>query len=405
VQAAFLRTAFQGTPRPLLISAVLYLLHILLQGSISGSQIALGLSIVSLMFAIAKKQVDLRFHPLYFPLILFIVASVISALFSATRVNSLLDVGEVYSFLAFPLGLALYRSIPRLHRVALSTFLILAIYLSAHGSYQYFVKGYYQSLDFRISGPTAHVMTFSGILLPISLLLLVAMLARPRPILIFATAVSTLALVLTFTRGAWLGWIAGFLTLLLLHRPRWIYWTAPLFVLLLTFSPLAVFGRFASSFNLEHASNLDRVRMLQAGAEIIDDHPIFGVGPTNITELYPLYRKNDAPRFRIPHLHNNVVQIWAERGFLAVVAYGLILYLFAMQCFRARSSPGRRLYAEAGLIALVAISVSGLFEYNFGDTEVQMTMLDLFALVVSRIENSPEGENVLADTGAGVPSA
>lgn len=388
--AAFLRTAFEGTPRPLLISAVLYLLHLLLQGSISGSQIALGLSIVALMVAMMKQQVEVRFHPLYFPLILFIVASILSSLFSATRMNSLLDVGEAYSFLAFPLGLTLYRSIPRMHRVALSAFLILAIYLSAHGAYQYFVKGYYRSLDFRISGPTAHVMTFSGILLPISLLLLVACLDRPRPVLLFATAASTFALVLTFTRGAWLGWIAGFLTLLLLRRPRWVYWTAPLFILLLTFSPLAVFGRFVSSFNLEHASNLDRVRMLQAGGEIIDDHPIFGVGPTNITEFYPLYRKNDAPRFRIPHLHNNVVQIWAERGFLAVLAYGLILYLLAAQCFRAREFPGRRLYAEAGLIALVAISVSGLFEYNFGDTEVQMTMLDLFALLISRIESVAE---------------
>ena len=387
--AAFLRTAFEGTPRALLVSAVLYLLHLLLQGSISGSQIALGLSIVALMVAIIKKQTEVRFHPLYFPLILFIIASILSSLFSATRMNSLADVGEAYSFLAFPLGLTLYRSIPRFHRVALSALLVLAIYLSAHGAYQYFIKGYYQSLDFRISGPTAHVMTFSGILLPISLLLLVASLDRPRPILLLATAASTFALVLTFTRGAWLGWIAGFLTLLLLRRPRWIYWTAPLFVLALTFSPLAVFGRFVSSFNLQHASNLDRVRMLQAGAEIIDDHPIFGVGPTNITEFYPLFRKTDAPRFKIPHLHNNVVQIWAERGFLAVLAYGLILYLLAAQCFRARQVGEHRLYAEAGLIALVAISVSGLFEYNFGDTEVQMTMLDLFALVISRIESKP----------------
>ena len=384
--ARFLGSIFEGTPRPLVCSAIFYLLHLLLQGSISGSQIALGLSIVSLLVALGKKQTRVRFHPLYFPLILFIVASALSALFSRTPYVSAMDVGEAYSFLAFPLGLTLYRTIPKFHRAALSALLVLALYLSAHGAYQYFAKGYYRSLDFRISGPTAHVMTFSGILLPISLLLLIASLDRPRPILILATAASVFALVLTFTRGAWLGWIAGFATLLLLRRPKWIYWTAPLFVLALTFSPLAVFGRFASSFNLEHASNLDRVRMLQAGAEIIDDHPIFGVGPTNITEVYPLYRKTDAPRSRIPHLHNNVMQIWAERGFLAVLAYGLILYMIAVQCFSATTAPARRVYAEAGLVALVAISVAGLFEYNFGDTEVQMTMLDLFALVISRIE-------------------
>ena len=35
----------------------------------------------------------------------------------------------------------------------------------------------------------------------------------------------------------------------------------------------------------------------------------------------------------------------------------------------------------AGTAAIVSLFVAGLFEYNFGDTEIQMTMLDLAALL------------------------
>ena len=74
--------------------------------------------------------------------------------------------------------------------------------------------------------------------------------------------------------------------------------------------------------------------MAEAGVEIIKDYPLLGVGPANVKEVYPLYRKHDAPRFRIPHLHNNVIQLWAERGVLALVAYLFLQFLFLRECAR-----------------------------------------------------------------------
>lgn len=384
--AASLRESFGATTGPLAFSAAFYLLHLLLQGSISGSQIALGLSIVALGVAIWKRQTTVEFHPIYFPLLLFIVASVISSLMSRNPARSLADIGEAYGFLTVPVGLTLYRSVPKLTRVAMTTLLILAVYLSLHGIYQYFFRGYYRSLDFRISGPTAHVMTFGGILLPLAILFISDFVQRRRWLLLAAGGIASFALVLTFTRGVWIGWIAGVAMLLFLRRPRWLLWGAPILLLAITFSPMTIFTRMVSTFTLQNSSNLDRVRMLQAGAEIIDDHPIFGVGPTNIKELYPVYRRADAPRFRIPHLHNNVVQIWAERGFLALLAYGLLLVLIAALCLRARETTAGRVMGNSGLAVLVAVTVAGLFEFSFGDSEVQLMMLDLFVLIFAVIE-------------------
>jgi O-antigen ligase len=115
------------------------------------------------------------------------------------------------------------------------------------------------------------------------------------------------------------------------------------------------------------------------------------VGPANVKEIYPLYRKHDAPRFRIPHLHNNLIQLWAERGVLALVAYFFLQFLFLRECARAWGGPATKV-AEIGVAVAVALASAGLFEFNFGDTEVFWMMLDVFALVIIFIER-PQRSN------------
>ena len=41
---------------------------------------------------------------------------------------------------------------------------------------------------------------------------------------------------------------------------------------------------------------IDRIRMAEGGIEMIKDYPVMGVGPAYIKEVYPLYRRADAPR-------------------------------------------------------------------------------------------------------------
>jgi len=136
--------------------------------------------------------------------------------------------------------------------------------------------------------------------------------------------------------------------------------------------------------------------MAEAGIEIIKDYPLFGVGPANVKEIYPLYRKHDAPRFRIPHLHNNLIQLWAERGVLALVAYLLLQILFLRQCAQAWGGPAMK-FAEVGVAVAVGLASAGFFEFNFGDTEVFWMLLDVFAMVIAFVERpNPLNERPLA---------
>jgi O-antigen ligase len=200
-----------------------------------------------------------------------------------------------------------------------------------------------------------------------------------------ACLLSTLTLLLTFTRSVWLGWAIAALVVVLVSRARIAFYALPVVVLFITFMPLDLFGRLISTFDLKQSSNFDRIRMLEAGTEMIRDHPVLGLGLTNVKETYALYRKHDAPRPRPPHLHNNVVQLWAERGILGLASYLLLLVLFLRECVAGWNGP-QRVWAEVGVAVAVSLTVAGLFEFNFGDTEVFYMMLNLFALVVVQLE-------------------
>lgn len=369
---------------PVLIWAVFfYLAHLLLQAWVFSSQLTAYAAIGLVLYALAAKQIRPSFHILYLPLAIYGVASSVSAVTNGSP-HAFAECGLWAKMLLFPVTLILFREIPRLRVAALRTHIIFGSGIALLGVIQFFVMGSHD-LEHRITGTAAHVMTFSGLLLPISLLLTVMTLHRRQPWIIVSTAIVMTALMLTYTRSAWLGWIVAIFSLLLLTRPRWAFYAAVALLYLVIFSPQSLFSRLVSTFDTKQESNFDRIRMFQAGVEIIKDYPLLGIGPANMKAVYPLYRKHDAPRFRIPHLHNNLVQIWAERGILALSGYLLLLGLFLRECARAWRGP-RRIWAEAGVVIAIGVAYAGLFEFNFGDSEVFWILLDLYALLIVSME-------------------
>ena len=71
------------------------------------------------------------------------------------------------------------------------------------------------------------------------------------------------------------------------------------------------------SFDKRLSTNYSRVAYLTVGIEMIKDHPLFGVGPERVKEEFPkYYTRNDIDFYG--HLHNNILQIGAERGLLCL---------------------------------------------------------------------------------------
>jgi O-antigen ligase len=378
-------------PTALRWAVLLYLAHILLQGKIALSQISAGFAVLVLGWAIFRKQVAPSFHILYFPLAVYGVASTISSFVMPHTDRAPGEAMLWIKMLIFPLALILFREVPWSREAALKAQIVFAVAIASYGLFQFFAQDR-RHLDNRITGPVTHVLTYSGLLLPLSLFLLVLAMHRRKPGYIVATLIVSLALLLTFTRSVWIAWAAAVFVILILKRWRWVPVAAGILLLFGALMPMGLFSRLTSTFDVEQASNLDRIQMAEAGVEIIKDYPMLGVGPANVKEIYPLYRKQNYIRFRPPHLHNNVIQIWAERGVIALAAYILLLVLFLRECVRAWRGPARQ-FAQAGVLIATSLTVAGLFEFNFGDTEVFYLTLGLFALVVASIEAAQPASN------------
>jgi O-antigen ligase len=193
-----------------------------------------------------------------------------------------------------------------------------------------------------------------------------------------AAPVCAWALVVSRTRNAWIGAIAGLCLVAVLRAPKALLLLAGSLAVVLLLRPAPVVDRLTWS----DASSRDRYYMWQAGIDMVLDKPVFGQGPGMILKTYPGYRWPQALSLRAPHLHNNALQLAAERGLPCLALWLWLVAALLGDAYRERRRDrGRRAWpATATLAILTAVMVAGLFEYNFGDSEILMFLLLVSAL-------------------------
>jgi putative inorganic carbon (HCO3(-)) transporter len=330
-------------------------------------------------------------RPLLPPLAFFSLASVVSASASLDPLRSWEAMPRLVVLILVPLSAALVDRVwwPRLVTglAAVTTlFALWGIVQYMHGA---------NHLENRIQGPMSHYMIYAGWMLLAVLVLLAELLLDPgrRLWLLLPPAVlGTVALFLSYTRNAWVGLAAGLLLLAVVWRRRLLLVYPALALVIWLVLPRPVMQRALSTFDLRQPANYDRLCMWVSGVQMIRDYPLTGVGPTMVEEVYPLYRRDDAPRWRVPHLHNNVLQIGAERGLPALACYFWLLGAFFVSGWRAlpNLAGSARAATGASLVAILGITVAGLFEYNFWSAPVQYLTLVILGIAPGMAERKPE---------------
>jgi len=242
----------------------------------------------------------------------------------------------------------------------------------------------------RARGFFSIYMTLAGVLniaLLAALPLVVAGRGRPRwaPVV---WLVDLAGFALTYVRGAWLGFVAGVAVLggSLRHGQRLLFGGLVALAVVLLLLP-GVRTRVRSIADPRDPTSSERVLMWRSGVAMARDHLVTGVGPGQVKRVYPSYAAPEVFNKYRGHVHNTPLQILVERGIIGFVAWLSIFAAFFLHAARAaRRLPedaGGHALVTGGIAAIAGFLVAGLFEHNFGDTEVLLAATFVMGVALS----------------------
>ncbi len=394
--------------------------------SIAASQILLAVTIAGFVWMWKRNKLSFdSIKPIILPLLAFAIWILIAVLASSNVAISLKITKKFFLFLIVFLVPLMIRAEGRLTWIYRSVFAV-SVVSSLFGLLQY-LDNPNRDLLHRISGFMSQWMTYSGLLMLVLVLLIAFTLCagvRKHLWVIPIGVLIVLALMFSQTRNTWIGAIIGIVVLIVLRRPRAITVLILAVLVFYVIAPGQVKQRLASIVDKTDP----RFHVYLTAMHIIQDNPWLGVGPKNVQYEAPKYREEKDfpdwlkkvvgffsnsskyqeeekkfPAWLYQHMHNNFFEIAAEVGIP-----GLILWLWfmirlawdALRCYRyanSRSFPGGEglkrealIASSAALAGWAALMIAGMFEYNFGDSEVLMLFLFIAGAPYAFLAQRPE---------------
>jgi O-antigen ligase len=195
------------------------------------------------------------------------------------------------------------------------------------------------------------------------------------------------ALLLSFVRGAYVGFAAGAIYLVYLywlkHRQRAGRILAVILIcsaIIAAFSVEAARQRITAIFDLNVGSTQVRLIQWKYALRIIMDHPILGVGWRDMAEIF---RRYVPPDLNLPedvksdifigHFHNSYLMVAACYGVTGLIAYLWLLAAVWRQLgaiAKAAGAEEAHIVIDAIRAAMIGFLVASCFDTTFGDHEV-----------------------------------
>ncbi len=350
--------------------------------SISLMEIFLAAAVVFWLVLVAKEKARPAFPAFFWPLLAFAGLTLLSSALSVNPAMSFVNSRKLLLYLIIPIVMT--AGVTASARARASHALLASGLISGAYSIAYFL--FKAQPGERIQGFMGHYMTQGGLLL---LFLCAAMsfvlFLRDRTRWLWAAAfvLASFCLALTYTRSAWIGFVLALGLLLFLYRPAALVLVPVVVGLFAVAAPPSMKQRALSIFSLDNYGNRLRFEYVGAGLKIIRDFPLVGTGPDTVDLVFqdPKYGLSSEARRNV-HLHNDIIQIAAERGIPALLAWLAFVgsAFVSLAGLLKNRDPEVFPYAAAGAAALVAFFAAGVFEYNFGDSEVIVLLLYLITL-------------------------
>lgn len=378
--------------------------------SIAISQLSFGLSLAVYLTRIAFLR---GFPPGYVPtkiylwIGLYVVWMIIASLLGETPVRSLLILKEEWLFAVIPVGLSVMNN-PRDRKRMVTILAVSVLAMSIYGIVQsqtgwHLMKPGEPRINIesgvRISGNFSHPLTYANYFgLAGAFLfgyLLIQWQDKTKGYRVLFLAASTLALVASFLTQTRIIVPSVLVVLLVaafvMGRRYFMPLAAGLVIVLLSVGFISgLQQRFINTLERELSQDYkaSRIFVWTKTAQIIQSHPIFGVGQGNFA---PEYRNLLPPEVdsshHFTHAHNDPLNIAAICGIPGMLFF-LGFFVAVTQAMirglrRARDEAEPRSYLIAGLLAMSFFSIAWLTEATFADEEVRQLLMFIWAITLA----------------------
>ena len=346
-------------------------------------------------------------NPIDMPIALFVILIIISTITSINPMGSFRDLA--IHLLAISFMFVMVNSIKDKEELnILLTILVgTASLVALYGLYQYKVGVEMEAKWLDTSnneGITTRVFSVFGnpnilaeyliMTTPISIALFWETKKLHKKILFLLTSLLLMGtLVLTFSRGSWLGFAFGIFIFVLLVEKRLLLLLIPLGLGAINFLPPVILNRILSIVNFADSSNNYRIRIWKITLEIIRDYLPSGVGLGYIPfkQTFETYIRT-MPAY---HSHNTYLEFLAEMGIPGIVVFIMlifVLYKYSIKTLVKEEDKWTKVISAGILSGLGALLAHGAVENVLYLPKIIITFWTLvsFLLVLMRLSEEPK---------------
>lgn len=204
----------------------------------------------------------------------------------------------------------------------------------------------------------------------------------------FLTCVALFScLILTWSRGGWLGLIIGMLIFFIFMTRKtvtFLFFAGVSLPFLPLIIPENIWNRFTSIGNLADSSTSYRVHIWEASLNMLRDcfGSGIGIGEAAFSQVYPLYAYAGVEN--APHSHNLFLQIALELGIIGLTVFTVIMLIFIKNSIsRAVNTRERRprLLILGGMCGILSVLVQGMTDHVWYNYRIFLMFWMLFGLV------------------------
>ena len=273
--------------------------------------------------------------------------------------------------------------------------------------YQGLILAIYGIFEY-VSGINSRVYSFTGnpntlpnyfiVTIPLILAVFLATNDFKKKLLILVSVLLILVcLLLTFSRGGWVGFALTLITFTILINKKLLPWFLGVSIFSLFVLPNSITDRVLSIFTLNDSNIIQRIYIWKSAWGMFWANPIDGIGLGQFRFIYPYYKLWFGDSIQ-PHAHNMIIQKFVELGTLGgVILLGLIVTIFksAWSHLKKQDNNSFNKTIITGCIAgLLGIIVHGFFDDPLYDDGTFILIWFNIGLIGSIINRYTKMDNI-----------